>query len=431
MTALAISSGSTRPKADISKTNNTSPLELQISQFSVIIPQNLSSEGTISRIELYPSSLFSVVRRSIVPRLKIFARSPSSQTTITNRVAPSYSLTEHLIQPGTSPTASKRESNKLSTPWKTEDFLAGTIIGNGTFSTIWQSQHLPSKKYFAIKEIDINKLGNVEKVTTAALLSIKLSHPFFINNYTFLPLPEQMTLPFSEQMTLPFSEQMTKDKRYLLMEHLSGIELYEYLSTSKPLEYSELQFLIGSILFLIKYLHERDVVHRDLKLENIFLTENGYPKILDVDFMKHLVKSDGRTSTFCGSPDYAAPEIVLAKKNYQGSCVDLWSIGVITYICFTLKMPFEYTTGGIQTLYRKIVHDEPNYQTSEFNGSKGDIVKGFIQNLLNKDPSSRFNVDEALSHPFLEKLNRESIESQREPSPFSINPDLPNFIAKP
>ena len=306
------------------------------------------------------------------------------------------------------------ETKEPSIEWRSQDFFINKVLGTGSFSTIYQSLHTPSGNHFAIKEIDILKLKSIDKVTSSALLSFQLYHPFFVQNYTFLN----------------FKNQELNQKKYILMEHLSGVELFNYLSNRTPFTLNETQFIITSLLSLMKYLHERSIVHRDLKLENMFLTVEGYLKVFDIDFMKCLIDSNGRTSTFCGSPDYAAPELILNKKSYKGSCVDMWAIGVITYICLLKRMPFEKVT-TINKLFQDIIHSEPNYHYFEFAGLEGSLAQHFIQQLLLKSPSKRMNVDEALAHPFLEGFNSDDIESQREPSPFLITADLPYFVEKP
>ena len=315
---------------------------------------------------------------------------------------PSFYKEESLEKP-----SKKRKLNSdPSITWESDDFIIDKILGKGCFSTVFQSLHTPSGKLFAIKEIDTSKWENIDKVTTAALLSFKLQHPFLIKHYSFLE----------------FQNQEVKQKKHLLIEQLSGVEAFKYLFNHKPFTLHETRFFIASILSVIKYLHDQSIVHRDLKLENIFLMENGYPKLFDLDFMKSLVNSNGRTSTHCGSPDYAAPELLSSIKDYKGTSVDMWAIGIITYICLTKNMPFYTSSLNQQHLFINIIYKEPFYNLPVFKEKEGTIAKNFIQSLIKKKPDERINVDEALAHPFLKEFNSDDIESQRKPSPFLIAP---------
>lgn len=128
---------------------------------------------------------------------------------------------------------------------------------------------------------------------------------------------------------------------YLLTEVLLGGELFTLMKRNGPLNEESAKFAMGCILEAIGYLHHRKIVHRDVKPENMLLDKDGYVKLADFGFAKKL-GPDGRTRTFCGTPGYLAPELVL--KRPHGYAADFWSIGVFLFELLSCKSPFRRHT---------------------------------------------------------------------------------------
>uniref|UniRef100_A0A672R003 Calcium/calmodulin-dependent protein kinase type 1B-like n=1 Tax=Sinocyclocheilus grahami TaxID=75366 RepID=A0A672R003_SINGR len=155
--------------------------------------------------------------------------------------------------------------------------------------------------------------------------------------------------------------------------------------------------VIYQVLQAVKYLHQLGVVHRDLKPENLlYETPLEDSKIVISDFGLSKMEEQGALSTACGTPAYVAPEL-LQQKTY-GKEVDLWAIGVITFILLCGYPPF-YDDNDTQ-LYKLIIKAEYEFD-SPYWDDISDSAKDFIVHLLQKDPAKRFNCDQALQHPWI------------------------------
>jgi polo-like kinase 1 len=144
----------------------------------------------------------------------------------------------------------------------------------------------------------------------------------------------------------------------------------------------------------LKYLHAHRVIHRDLKLGNLFLTDKMEEKIGDFGLATKLEFEGDRKRTICGTPNYIAPEILDGKQGHSYE-VDIWSLGVIIYTLLIGKPPFE--TSDVKTTYKRI---RVNAYTFPDNITISDQARGLITKILNLDPTKRPTLDEILEHPF-------------------------------
>ncbi len=145
------------------------------------------------------------------------------------------------------------------------------------------------------------------------------------------------------------------------------------------------------ILSGIEYLHKLRIVHRDLKPENLLLDHNKDIKIVDFG-LSNLYAKGALLKTPCGSPCYAAPEMIAGKK-YQGICVDIWSSGIILYAMICGYLPFDDNNNDV--LYKKITDGKfsiPNWVS--------DQAKELLRRILNTDPSARYNLQQIKNHPW-------------------------------
>jgi serine/threonine protein kinase len=131
---------------------------------------------------------------------------------------------------------------------------------------------------------------------------------------------------------------------FVVMEYCSGGELFQYLVDHGRLREPQCRQIFSAIVGAVAYLHSRGIAHRDLKPENILLTDQLTPKIADLGLC-HLVTEDSLMMTPCGSPQYAAPE-VLSGKGYDGRGSDVWSLGVVLYVMATATIPWRSTTNA-------------------------------------------------------------------------------------
>lgn len=132
----------------------------------------------------------------------------------------------------------------------------------------------------------------------------------------------------------------SKDKIYLVMEYQPGGELFDYILSQDNISESDARVIFRDLVRAVHYCHSNGVIHRDLKPENVLFDEHRNVKLCDFGFA-HIIQNDGKTlETFCGSPAYAAPEMV-ARRKYIGPEVDIWSLGVILFTMTCGRMPFD------------------------------------------------------------------------------------------
>lgn len=166
------------------------------------------------------------------------------------------------------------------------------------------------------------------------------------------------------------------------MEYTGHASLYSYLKAKpgRKLKEDECKYIFKQIVEGISYLHSKNIIHRDIKLENLLLDENKTLKIIDFGFSV-CVKSDQKINNFCGTPTYMAPEIV-SKKDYFGPPIDVWALGVLLYVLLCGTFPFK--AQDEKELYKKIIKGNYDFPHHLSYGSKNIIAK-----LLSYNPSDR------------------------------------------
>lgn len=196
--------------------------------------------------------------------------------------------------------------------------------------------------------LDNNEL---EHTRTEKEILQRLAHPFLVNlNYSF----------------------QTNDKIYFIMDYINGGELFYHLQKEHKFTPDRVKFYCAEIVLGLEYLHNSGVIYRDLKPENILLTEDGHICMTDFGISKQgLLAEDARTATFCGTPEYLAPE-VLEGKGYT-KAVDWWSFGTLMYEMLTGLPPFY--SQDVQQMYFKIMHAKLEIPDSLDDDTKDILVK--------------------------------------------------------
>jgi serine/threonine protein kinase len=189
----------------------------------------------------------------------------------------------------------------------------------------------------------------------------------------------------------------TASEHVLVMEFVKGKDLFDYITKQGKLSENDSKIIFAQLLDALEYLHEHRVVHRDLKPENVMVDEKLQVKLIDFGFAT-LYNPQDQLSTNCGSPLYAAPEIVRGQQ-YTGPEVDSWSVGVVLYAMLTGCLPFEGE--GLKALYSKICQGDfsiPDHVSQE----ACDLLKGLICVNTNK----RLSISQAKRHPWLPNTPR-------------------------
>ncbi|XP_019469115.2 hormonally up-regulated neu tumor-associated kinase-like [Meleagris gallopavo] len=260
-------------------------------------------------------------------------------------------------------------------------YLVGRMINKGSFAKVMEGLHIPTGEKVAIKVIDKRKAKQdsymVKNMKREPRIHQMIKHPNVVQLYETLE---------------------TGNSYYMVMELCLGGDLLDRICDKQRLAEREVRRYTRQILSAVGYLHCHGIVHRDLKIENFLLDENNNIKIVDFG-LSNTAKFEGLSQellhTQCGSPAYAAPEL-LAHRKY-GPKVDVWSIGVSMFAMLTGTLPFTVEPFNIKQLHQKMV-------IGEISPIPSDISPGavhFMQSLLEPDPAKRPGVKEAMKDKWL------------------------------
>jgi len=190
----------------------------------------------------------------------------------------------------------------------------------------------------------------------------------------------------------------TSDKLYLVMELVTGGELFDKIVEKGSYSEKEASNIVGKILSAVEYLHSNGIAHRDLKPENLLLKSEGDTEVMLSDFgLSKIIGEDTMMQTACGTPYYVAPE-VLSATGY-GQEVDLWSVGVITYLLLCGFPPFYGES--LPEVFEQIMKAEYDFPEPYWNDISNE-AKDLIKKFLVVDPKKRYSAKQGLKHPWIE-----------------------------
>jgi serine/threonine protein kinase len=181
------------------------------------------------------------------------------------------------------------------------------------------------------------------------------------------------------------------DNYYIVMEYCKSGELFDYIVEKQHLDEDEASIFFYQLINGVEYIHSLGVAHRDLKPENLLLTEKKILKIIDFG-LSHEFNGEDFLKTKCGSPSYAAPEIIKGLP-YDGFKTDIWCCGIILYAMVCGYLPFEGENNKI--LFRNIVECKP-----EIPDNLSEETQDLISAILRPDPDDRITIDEIKKHEF-------------------------------
>ncbi|KAK4782343.1 hypothetical protein SAY86_016445 [Trapa natans] len=250
-------------------------------------------------------------------------------------------------------------------------------LGHGAFSKVKAAIHLLTGCQVAIKILNRHKIrekGMEMKVEQEIKISKMLVHPHVVRLYEVIE---------------------TATDIYVILEYAEHGDLYDYIVETRRVPEEEARKLFQQLISGLQYCHQYRVAHRDLKPENLLLDSNGNLKI--ADFGLSNIMLDGHfLKTCCGSPNYAAPEVISGKL-YAGPEVDVWSCGVILYALLVGALPFD--DESLPNLYRKIRGGVYNLSNNLPPGARN-----LISRMLVVDPIARITIPEICNHPWF-KVN--------------------------
>ncbi|KAH0795187.1 CAMK family protein kinase [Histomonas meleagridis] len=257
------------------------------------------------------------------------------------------------------------------------DYKLGRTLGTGSTGKVKIGVHKPSNTQVAIKIIKKSDFMDnpdlPKKIYREIAIMRLLDHP---------------------HITKLIDVFESKNHLYIILEYAPHGELFDYLIQRKGLPREQAMLIFREIIYGIEFLHTHGICHRDIKLENIFLDQFYHVKIGDFGFARWLPSNIAET--YCGSPHYAAPEVIRFVP-YDGKCADIWSCGVILYALLAGRLPFD--DASIRHLFAKIKLGK--YEMPAFEPE----VKDLISKMLCVDVSSRITISQIKSHPaFLKYL---------------------------
>uniref|UniRef100_A0A9J7XVA2 Protein kinase C n=1 Tax=Cyprinus carpio carpio TaxID=630221 RepID=A0A9J7XVA2_CYPCA len=292
------------------------------------------------------------------------------------------------------------------------NFTLLQVLGKGSFGKVMLVRLNGSDQVFAVKVLKkdiILQDDDVEcTMTEKRVLSFASTHPYLTQLYCCFQTPERL---------------------FFVMEFVNGGDLMFHIQKSRKFEENRARFYTAEITSALIFLHSKGIIYRDLKLDNVLLDKDGHCKLADFGMCKESMFEGVVTGTFCGTPDYIAPEIL--QEMLYGPSVDWWALGVLLYEMLSGHAPFE--AENEDDLFESILTEEIIY-ASWLSTDAVDILKGF----LTKNPSRRLGCVAAeggetavTSHPFFtsidwNKLNQRELEPPFKPR-IKTAEDVNNF----
>uniref|UniRef100_A0A8C1JND2 non-specific serine/threonine protein kinase n=1 Tax=Cyprinus carpio TaxID=7962 RepID=A0A8C1JND2_CYPCA len=276
------------------------------------------------------------------------------------------------------------------------DFDYLKLLGKGTFGKVILVREKATGMYYAMKilrkEVIIAKDEVAHTITESRVLQ-NTRHPFLT------------TLKYAFQ---------TRDRLCFVMEYANGGELFFHLSRERVFTEDRARFYGAEIVSALEYLHSKDVVYRDLKLENLMLDIDGHIKITDFGLCKEGITNEATMKTFCGTPEYLAPEVL--EDNDYGRAVDWWGLGVVMYEMMCGRLPF-YNQDH-ERLFELILMEE-----IRFPRNLSPEAKALLAGLLKKDPKQRLgggpeDAKEVMTHKFFSSMNWHDVLQKKLNPPF-------------
>ncbi|CAN3355498.1 serine/threonine-protein kinase Ypk1p [Diutina catenulata] len=279
-----------------------------------------------------------------------------------------------------------------------EDFELLKVIGKGSFGKVMQVVKKDTKQIYALKTLrkqHIIAKMEVDHTMAERTVLARVSNPFIV------------PLKFSFQ---------SPEKLYLVLSFINGGELYFHLQREGRFSMDRSRFYIAELLTALETLHQMNVIYRDLKLENILLDYQGHIALCDFGLCKLNMKDNDKTNTFCGTPEYLAPELLL-NQGYTRS-VDWWTLGTLLYEMLTGLPPFY--DENVKTMYNKILNDPLKFPPA----LERTDAKDLLTKLLQKDPKMRLSdAADIKAHPFFKDIDWHKLLSKSYLPPFKPNVD--------
>uniref|UniRef100_A0A0N5BC54 non-specific serine/threonine protein kinase n=1 Tax=Strongyloides papillosus TaxID=174720 RepID=A0A0N5BC54_STREA len=245
-------------------------------------------------------------------------------------------------------------------------YRLGKELGAGNFSKVKLGVHVLTKEKVAIKVMEKSKMDQkAQRLLEREIESMEiLHHPNVIRLFECVE---------------------TLSKTYLIMEYAGGGELYNYVHTKGKLPEDVAKPIFAQLISAVAHMHSKNVIHRDIKAENVIFSQPGWVKLADFGFSCK-IQENVLLKTFCGSPPYAAPEL-FKDQEYYGPGVDIWALGVLLYFMLVGVTPFRGdTVSDLKQTILKGQYNMPDYITT--------FAQHVINRMLDINPQRRMTIED-------------------------------------
>ncbi|KAF9985926.1 camp-dependent protein kinase catalytic subunit [Modicella reniformis] len=280
-------------------------------------------------------------------------------------------------------------------PFQLTDFTLNRTIGTGSCGRVILVQSVFNSRFYALKVLkkrQIVQSNQVEHVNEEKRILERIRHPFLVKTWG----------TFQDSANL-----------YIVMDYVVGGELFSVLRRMQRFSNSVAKFYACQVLLALEYLHGSDIIYRDLKPENILIDAQGNVKITDFGFAKHLADSE-TAWTFCGTPDYLAPEVIKSKG--YGKAADWWSFGIFIFEMLAGYPPFY--DDDLFRMCQKVVDGDMRFP-KYFDGLAKDLLKRLlVSDLTKRYGNLRDGSHDIRNHAWFEGVNWTMVLRREIAAPF-------------
>ncbi|CAJ2504239.1 Uu.00g116330.m01.CDS01 [Anthostomella pinea] len=298
-------------------------------------------------------------------------------------------------------TSSGASSSKRKThigPWQ-----LGKTLGKGSAARVRLARHQATQELVAVKILAKNMTQLTQAGSLAELDKWDRNRDEYASE-RHMPLSIEREVAILKLIDHPHIVKLNdiwenRSEIYLVLEYMEGGDLFTYINEFGPLREFEMMHYFRQILSALEYVHSFNICHRDLKPENILMKENGEVKIADFGMAAIQQGPTHTLKTSCGSPHYAAPELV-SRSRYQGDKVDIWSLGVILYAALCARLPFDDPYGDVPRLLARAARG--HYEVPAF---ISDDARDLIARMLTVEPRNRISIRKIWKHRLIRQYD--------------------------
>nr|XP_061789624.1 serine/threonine-protein kinase Sgk1-like [Nerophis lumbriciformis] len=282
---------------------------------------------------------------------------------------------------------------------KPSDFDYLKVIGKGSFGKVLLARHRKHGGYYAVKVLQkqtiVMRKEQQHVMVERSVLLKGLQHPFLVGlHYSF----------------------QTPNMLYFVVDYVNGGELFYHLQKEGSFPESRAAFYAAEMAMALGYLHSLDIVYRDLKPENILLDSEGHVKLTDFGLCKEGVAAGGLMRTFCGTPEYLAPEVL--QGHTYSPAVDWWGLGSVLFEMLYGLPPF-YSHSKAE-MFEKILH-APLHLRSGTSEAACSLLEGLLEREVSRRLGESRDIEELQEHPFFASINWDCLLAKKVRPPFIPN----------